>query len=121
MRMVTFLQERPSSLPRGTGWVRWPWLKRASSGSRMGRTGAVSVMLEGPSGSVSAHALEPLPIRGQAFNSEPWKETVARTAEETEEGAGGALGGSGLGKRRVWGQAGCLPTPVPTSVSNLYW
>lgn len=95
MRMVTFLQERPSSLPRGTGWVRWPWLKRASSGSRMGRTGAVSVMLEGPSGSVSAHALEPRPIRGQAFNSEPWKETVdgrQRRQRKVPGVASGALG-----------------------------
>ena len=92
MRMVTFLQERPSSLPRGTGWVRQPWLRHTPRGNRMDWRGAISVMLEGPSTSVSGHAEETLPIRGKAFNSVSWKEVVAGEAGETEEDACGAMG-----------------------------
>lgn len=84
-------------------WLRQ--LKSASSGSRMGWTGAVSVMLEVPSGSVSAHASEPLPIRGQAFHSEPWK--------ETEGGGWGGLGGSGIREEKDLGTGRMPPHPSP--------
>lgn len=61
----------------------------------MGQTGAVSVMLEGVSTGVSAHALEPLPSKEKAFHSVPWKDGEVLKAGETGNEvwmASGALG-----------------------------
>lgn len=68
----------------------------------MGRTGAVSVMLEGLSTGVSAHALEPLPSKEKAFHSVPWRDRQVVKAGETGNevwmaGGGGGVGGGALG------------------------
>lgn len=83
--------------------------EKCPQGSRMGQPGTVSVMLEGPSTSVSVHASEPLPIRGKAFDL---------SAPEVGGGGEGRVGrrGSGLGARERdlgTGHTASPPQPQP--------
>lgn len=86
------------------------WLRSAPRGSGMGQTGAVSVMPKGPFTSVSAHALQPLPIRGKPFHAVPWKEVEAGKAGEVKEDVWDGFRGYGLAGR-IWGLGRLPPHP----------
>lgn len=92
MRMVTFLQERPSSLPGGTRWWRRLWLRSAPGAVGWARLGQlVSCWRVPPPALVSMH-WSPSPSEGKPFTSVPRKWVEEGKAGEVEEGVWDSLG-----------------------------